>query len=147
MALQPFQGEKEATFKGVNDAVLRRIRGAELPAQQRISQMVKASGLRTSGVGQIPGLSQERSRGVREAGAIAQLGSQRLGQLGQQEAIAQQGAINERLARFRASVDQDIAKTRGREALQSALIGGIGGFATGGFGGAAFNAFNKKKGT
>ena len=111
------EGEKEPTFKGVLGAVLRRIRLGGRAQQQRISQAVRTAGLRTSGVGQIPGIEAERGRRLAEAGAVTQLGQQRLGQLGGLERIRAQIPIFRELSRLRREETREAETGRTRRAL------------------------------
>jgi len=126
--------EKEASFQGVIGAIRRQFKIGGRSQQRRIGQSVRAAGLRTSGVGQIPVIAADQSRQAAESSAIAGLGQQRLGQLGSLEQIREQIAGRLNLFRQQAGFAREEGRAGRASELRNALIKGIGGVIAGRFG-------------
>lgn len=119
----------EPTFDELRAASLRKLRVAQEPQAQRISQAVRTAGVGTSGVGLLPGLEAERNRSASEAELETGLGQMRLGQLGQLEQTKLSGELQRQRDEYLANYGSNEERTAARERLQAALIsGGIGAF-------------------
>lgn len=128
MAILPAQTNlNEPTYELLRQAARAKLRAGLEPQAQRISQSVRAAGVRTSGVGLLPGLEAERNRSAAELGLESNIAGQRLGQLGSLEQINLQGEWDLKKAREMAAL-QDAAQRRiGNQQMTNALIGAGGG--------------------
>lgn len=107
------------------------LRGQSADSYARVAQSIRNSGLRTSGVGQIPYLQAERNRSMNEAGLISQLSGQRLGQIGTQENMALAHQYSMEQLRLQNQIAQEAARAAANSSLQNALVAGGAGALTG----------------
>jgi hypothetical protein len=124
----------EPTFDELRQAAMRRIRAQQAPQAQRIASSVRAAGVQTSGVGQLPGLEAERNRSASEAQLETGIAEQRLGQLGALEQLQHQAAIQRQRDEWLANYGTNEERTAARERLQAALIGAGAGAISGAIG-------------
>ena len=118
---------REQVRKGAFRALQERFR----PRFQRLAQNVRTSGLRTSGVSQLPTREISRQRSFAEETVAGRFASQEIGQEFESEEAAKtrQGAI-ERIreqARLRAELEERLSRERTRQALIGGVSGLVGG--------------------
>lgn len=111
-------------------ALSRRIGFRTLPLQERISQNIRTSGLRTSGVSQIPRMQAESQREQSQVEADIALLNQAEQERQAREAQERQFSFMGEQARLDREGSRDLARTQARQRLQQGLLSGAFGLAS-----------------